>query len=193
MDLNGFENTTVTRMEFHSNVACNSAEVQDIFMGYGYLTLSQIIERRKYIRGTSTIVLLFEYLRANVSGCVRVANQYCWLEVHLKHGRPHRKDGPAIASYDASGFYSYAWMENGRLHREDGPAFMINNRDNWYLDGDLYRKEGPATIIYHTHNRGVDRGRPQYGYLYNSVQRNVCVVFKDGEWVETGLEENVPF
>jgi hypothetical protein len=60
---------------------------------------------------------------------------------HLKDGKPHRTDGPAIEWADGGREW---WIDNKR-HRTDGPACeWINGSKSWYAGGERHRTDGPA-------------------------------------------------
>jgi hypothetical protein len=60
---------------------------------------------------------------------------------HLKDGKIHRTDGPAVEWEDGS----KSWLVDGNLHRTDGPAIEeANGTKGWVVDGKLHRTDGPA-------------------------------------------------
>lgn len=63
--------------------------------------------------------------------------------VHLKEGKFHREDGPAV--YTDDGKYQI-WARNGILHRLDGPALITPTLTLYAVLGRLHREDGPAVI-----------------------------------------------
>lgn len=60
---------------------------------------------------------------------------------HLKNGKYHNDDGPAIEFTDGTEY----WYQNGKLHRDDGPAMLLANEYKaWYKHGQRHREDGPA-------------------------------------------------
>ena len=56
---------------------------------------------------------------------------------HLKNGRPHRLDGPAIEYSDGG----KDWYKNGKLHRLDGPASTFEEDEYYFINGKEYSYE----------------------------------------------------
>jgi len=55
----------------------------------------------------------------------------------LKHGIPHRTDGPARIFNDGT----KSWYIDGRLHRTDGPAVESEDITEWWVEGVQYSEE----------------------------------------------------
>ncbi len=55
----------------------------------------------------------------------------------LKHGIPHRTDGPARIFNDGT----KSWYIDGRLHRTDGPAVESEDITEWWVKGVQYSEE----------------------------------------------------
>ena len=55
----------------------------------------------------------------------------------LKHGIPHRTDGPARIFNDGT----KSWYIDGRLHRTDGPAVESEGITEWWVKGVQYSEE----------------------------------------------------
>ncbi len=67
-------------------------------------------------------------------------DEYCNIG-HIKDGKLHREDGPAIEWSNGDKF----WYLNGKLHREYGPAIkLISGHEEWWVNG----KEYHAGITY---------------------------------------------
>jgi hypothetical protein len=60
---------------------------------------------------------------------------------HLKDGKRHRTDGPAIEYADGG----KEWWVDNQLHRTDGPAIeYADGGKEWWVDDKLHRTDGPA-------------------------------------------------
>jgi hypothetical protein len=63
------------------------------------------------------------------------------LVVHVRGGRLHREDGPALEWAHGT----REWYRRGRRHRDGGPAVEhADGTKSWYRGGQLHRDDGPA-------------------------------------------------
>lgn len=62
---------------------------------------------------------------------------------HLKDGKLHRDDGPAVIEPHGT----LRWYRDGLEHREDGPAILHpNGSAYWMQNGKPHRLDGPAIV-----------------------------------------------
>ena len=57
-------------------------------------------------------------------------------KIYYKHGKYHRKDGPAVEYKNGT----KEWWVNGKRHREDGPAIEYANGSKCWYFNDVYQK-----------------------------------------------------
>lgn len=68
------------------------------------------------------------------------------VQIWLKNGVHHRKDGPAIIRSGGEPFEAKEeWFLKGQRHRVDGPAVIYpDGTEEWFFMGLSHREDGPA-------------------------------------------------
>ncbi len=104
----------------------------------------------KHVEFSIPITETIDKIKYYITGICNGQYQTCFGIYHMKDGKLHRTDGPAIIhSSHLNHSDGCEWYFNGQLHRDNGPAVISEEKGlSWYKHGKLHRLNGPAYIWY---------------------------------------------